>query len=202
MQFYRNPAANSPYADVSQLPAAGNPPDACGGYVVANLPNNRVSLIHVPQVPSFPNYTGATDSTLRTNSDNVQYYSLIQYGVNRQIYSYGNPNPLQALRNSELGNQEIAKNSDGSATFVIYPESANLVQVVRIAAIAKANGWNILHGGVKTRAIPLKMLLSARRVRTAPGPTPCPRTRSPRGRRARNPPPPACPLIRTRHRRK
>ncbi len=159
VQFYRNPAANSPYADVSQLPAAGNPPDACGGYVVANLPNNRVSLIHVPQVPSFPNYTGATDSTLRTNSDNVQYYSLIQYGVNRQIYSFGNPNPLQALRNSELGNQEIAKTSDGSATFVIYPDSANLVQVARMAAIAKANGWNILHGGVKTRAIPLNMLL-------------------------------------------
>ena len=78
------------------------------------------------QVPSFPNYTGATSSTLRDNSDNVQFFSMIMYGVNRQIYSFGSPNPVQALRNSELGNQEIATNSDESATFVIYPPSANL----------------------------------------------------------------------------
>ncbi len=149
VQFYRNPAATSPYADVSQLPAAGSPPDACGGYVVTNLPNNRVSLIHVPQVPTFPNYATATASTLRTNADDVQYFSIIQYGVNRQVYTFGDRNPVQALRNSELGNQEIAQNSDGSATFVVYPTSATLDQVIQIAAIAKANDWNILHGGVK-----------------------------------------------------
>ena len=158
VQFYRPVASQAPFADVSQIPAAGTPPDACGGYVIANIPNNRVSLVHVPQVPSFPNYTGATSSTLRDNSDNLQSFSMIMYGVNRQIYSFGSPNPVQALRNSELGNQEVATNSDGSATFVIYPPSANVVQVARIAAIAKANGWNILHGGVKTRAIPVNLL--------------------------------------------
>ena len=158
VQFYRPVASQAPFADVSQIPAAGTPPDACSGYVIANIPNNRVSLVHVPQVPSFPNYTGATSSTLRDNSDNVQFFSMIMYGVNRQIYSYGSPNPVQALRNSELGNQHIATNSDESATFVIYPVSANLAQVARIAAIAKANGWNILHGGVKTRAIPVNVL--------------------------------------------
>ncbi len=158
VQFYRPVASTSPYADVSQIPAAGEPADACSGYVIANLPNNRVSLVHIPQVPSFPNYTGATPSTPRTNSDNVQFISLIMYGVNRQIYSFGSSNPVQALRNSEVGNQEIATNSDGSATFVIYPVSARPAQVARIAAIAKANGWNILHGGVKTRAIPVNLL--------------------------------------------
>ncbi len=158
VQFFRSATSQAPYADVSQIPAKGTPPDGCGGYVVANLPNNRVSLVHVPQVPSFPNYTGATPSTLRNNSDEVQFWSLIMYGVNRQVFTFGNPNPVQALRNSELGNQEVAKNSDGSATFVIYPVSANPAQVARIAAIAKANGWNILHGGVKTRNIPMNLL--------------------------------------------
>lgn len=158
VQFYRPVASDAPFADVSQIPAKGTPPDACSGYVIANLPNNRVSLIHIPEVPTFPNYAGATSSTPRTNSDDVQFFSLIMYGVNRQIYSFGNPNPVQALRNAELGNQDIAKNSDGSATFVIYPTSATAGQVARIAAIAKANGWNILHGGVKTRAIPLNVL--------------------------------------------
>ena len=124
VQFFRNSAAQAPFADVSQSPAKGNPPDACGGYVGANLPNNAVSLVHVPELPSFPNYTGATASTVRDNSKNVDFWSMISYGVNRQIYSYGSPNPVQALRNSELGNQEIVKDSDGSATFVIYPQSA------------------------------------------------------------------------------
>ena len=116
----------------------------------------RWSMCH--ELPSFPNYTGATSSTLRNNDDDVQFWSLIMYGVNRQVFTFGSPNPLQALRNSELGNQEVLKNSDGSATFVIYPVSANLVQVARIAAIASANGWNILHGGVQTRAIPMNLL--------------------------------------------
>jgi hypothetical protein len=159
VQFFRNSAAQAPFADVSQSPAKGTPPDACGGYVGADLPNNAVSLVHVPELPSFPNYTGATATTVRDNSKNVDFWSMISYGVNRQIYSYGSPNPVRALRNSELGNQHIVKDSDGSATFVIYPQSARPAQVARIAAIGKANGWNILRGGVKTRAIPLKMLL-------------------------------------------
>ncbi|HUS43498.1 MAG TPA: hypothetical protein VMY16_12610, partial [Ilumatobacteraceae bacterium] len=66
VQFYRNVAANAPYADVSSAPPKGSPPDACGGYVMANLPNDVVSLVHIPQVPSFPDYTGATESTLNT----------------------------------------------------------------------------------------------------------------------------------------
>jgi hypothetical protein len=158
VQFFRSATSQAPYADVSQIPAKGTPPDGCGGYVNANLPNNRVSLVHVPELPSFPNYTGATPSTVRDNSANVQFWSLIMYGVNRQVFTFGSRNPLQALRNSELGNQEVRKNSDGSATFVIYPLSATPGQVARIAAIARANGWNILHGGVQTRAIPMNLL--------------------------------------------
>ena len=154
VQFYRPVASQAPFADVSQIPAAGTPPDACWGYVIANIPNNRVSLVHVPQVPSFPNYTGATSSTLRDNSDNLQYFSMIMYGVNRQIYSFGSPNPVQALRNSELGNQEVATNSDESATFVIYPPSANIAQVARIAAIAKANGWTSSMEGLRPERFP------------------------------------------------
>ena len=159
VQFYRNPAATSPYADVSQLPAAGSPPDACGGYVVTNLPNNRVSLIHVPQVPTFPNYTSATASTLRTNADDVQYFSLIQYGVNRQVYTFGDRNPVQALRNSELGNQEIAQNSDGSATFVVYPTSATLDQVHRSRRSRRRTTGTSSTEGSRPRAIPLNSLM-------------------------------------------
>ncbi len=163
VQFFRNSASQAPYADVSQLPAPAGPgathPDACGGYVGANLPNNQVSLIHVPELPSFPNYSGATSSTLRNYAQDVDFWSMIMYGVNRQVFGFGSPSPLRVLRNSELANQEIATNGDGSATFVIYPVSANLGQVLRIQAIAKANGWNLLHGGVKTRAIPLNLML-------------------------------------------
>ena len=158
VQFFRGAASQFPFADVSQVPAKGDPPDKCGGYAVADLPQNAVSLIHVPQLPTYPNYTGANADTVRDNSKNVDYWSMIAYGVNRQIYSYGSPNPLQALRNSELGNQEIVTNDDGSATFVVYPASANLVQLARIAAVVEANGWNILRGGVKTRAVPMAIL--------------------------------------------
>ena len=95
----------------------------------------------MPEMPSFPNYTGATASTVRDNSKNVDFWSIISYGVNRQVFTYYSTNPVQKLRNSELGNQEVATNSDGSATFVIYPASARSAQVARIAAIVKANGW-------------------------------------------------------------
>ena len=70
------------------------------------------------------------------------------YGVNRQVFTFGSRNPLQALRNSELGNQEVRKNSDGSATFVVYPVSANLGRSPGSRRSHSANGWNILHGGV------------------------------------------------------
>jgi hypothetical protein len=159
VQFFRNSSAQAPFADVSQIPAKGTPPDACGGYVVANLPNNRVSLVHVPEIPTFPNYTDATATTPRDNSKNVDFWSMIMYGVNRQIFTYYSTNPVQKLRNSELANQEVAKNKDKSATFVIYPASANIAQIARIDAIVKANRWNILHGGVQTRKIPLNILV-------------------------------------------
>ena len=52
VQFYRNVAASAPFADVQSAPPPGNPPDACGGYVMANLPNDVVSLVRIPKVPT------------------------------------------------------------------------------------------------------------------------------------------------------
>jgi hypothetical protein len=64
VQFYRNVAADSPYAAVQSAPPAGNPLDACGAYVMANLPNDVVSLVHVADVPNYPDYRGATAATV------------------------------------------------------------------------------------------------------------------------------------------
>jgi hypothetical protein len=149
VQFYRNVATNAPYADVSSAPPKGNPPDACGGYVMANLPNDVVSLVHIPQVPSFPNYTGATESTLNTGDDyDVSFYSIVIYGAEKQLDAFG------TLRNSQLGNTQIAQNPDGSATVVLYPDTATQEQIEQIAAVVEANGWNLLKSGRQTDLAP------------------------------------------------
>ena len=149
VQFYRNVATNAPYADVSSAPPKGSPPDACGGYVMANLPNDVVSLVHIPQVPSFPDYTGATESTLNTGDDyDVSFYSIVIYGAEKQLDAFG------TLQNSQLGNSQIAQNPDGSATVVLYPDTATQDQIDQIAAVVKANGWNLLKSGKQTDLAP------------------------------------------------
>ena len=149
VQFYRNVATNAPYADVSSAPPKGSPPDACGGYVMANLPNDVVSLVHIPQVPSFPDYTGATQSTLNTGDDyDVSFYSIVIYGAEKQLDAFG------TLQNSQLGNSQIAQNPDGSATVVLYPDTATQDQIDQIAAVVKANGWNLLKSGKQTDLAP------------------------------------------------
>ncbi len=149
VQFYRNVATNAPYADVSSAPPKGNPPDACGGYVMANLPNDVVSLIHIPQVPSFPDYTGATESTLNTGDDyDVSFYSIVIYGAEKQLDAFG------TLQNSQLGNTQIAQSDDGSATVVLYPDTATQDQIDQIAAVVEANGWNLLKSGRQTDLAP------------------------------------------------
>ncbi len=154
VQFYRNVATNAPYADVSSAPPKGNPPDACGGYVMANLPNDVVSLVHIPQVPSFPNYTGATESTLNTGDDyDVSFYSIVIYGAEKQLDAFG------TLQNSQLGNTQIAQNPDGSATVVLYPDTATQDQIDQIAAVVKANGWNLLKSGRQTDLAPNMLLV-------------------------------------------
>ena len=149
VQFYRNVAANSPYADVSSAPPKGSPPDACGGYVMANLPNDVVSLVHIPQVPSYPNFTGATaETTNNRDAFDVQFYSVVIYGADKQVDAFG------TLQNSQIGNQQIAENADGSATVVLYPQTATSDQVDKIAAVVKKNGWNLLRSGSQTDLAP------------------------------------------------
>ena len=149
IQFYRNVAADSPYADVQSAPAAGTPPDACGGYVMANLPNDVVSLVHIPQVPSYPDYTGASPSTLNQSTDfDVQFYSVVIYGAQKQLDAYG------TIDNSQIGNSQIVENPDGSATIVLWPRSATADQASQIAAVVKANGWNLLKSGEQTNVAP------------------------------------------------
>ena len=149
VQFYRNVAAHAPFADVQSAPAPGDPPDACGGYVMANLPNDVVSLVHIPKVPSFPDYSGATASTLNTsNSDDVQFYSIVIYGGTKQLDAFG------TVKNSQIGNRQITQNADGSATVVLYPNTATSEEIDRIDAVVTANGWNLLKSGVQTAVAP------------------------------------------------
>ena len=149
VQFYRNVAANAPYADVSSAPPKGSPPDACGGYVMANLPNDLVSLVHIPEVPSFPNYTGATAETVNSGDDyDVSFYSIVIYGAEKQLDAVG------TIENSQIGNTQIVQNDDGSATVVLYPRSATQEQIDQIAAVVEANGWNLLKSGKQTDLAP------------------------------------------------
>ncbi len=149
VQFYRNVAAHAPFADVQSAPAPGDPPDACGGYVMANLPNDVVSLVHIPKVPSFPDYSGATASTLNTsNGDDVQFYSIVIYGGTKQLDAFG------TVKNSQIGNRQIKQNADGSATVVLYPNTATSEEIDRIDAVVTANGWNLLKSGVQTAVAP------------------------------------------------
>ena len=149
MQFYRNVAGTTPYADVQSAPAPGDPPDACGGYVMANLPNDVVSLVHIPKVPSFPSYKGATADTVNASTDyEVQFYSVVIYGATKQLDAYGTND------NSQIGNTQIAVAEDGSATVVLWPQSATTDQVEKIAAVVKANGWNLLKSGIQTALAP------------------------------------------------
>lgn len=149
VQFYRDVAANAPYADVQSAPPAGNPPDACGGYVFANLPNDVVSLVHIPQIPSFPDYQGATSQTKNdTSSFNLAFYSVVIYGAEKQVDAVGQ------VQNSQIGNRQINGNDDGSVTVVLYPRSATDAQVAQIDAVVKANGWNILRSGVQSAIAP------------------------------------------------
>ena len=95
VQFYRDVASHAPFADVESPPPSGSPPDACGGYVMANLPNDVLSLVHIPQVPTFPDYSGATESTLNNSSeDQVQFNSAVIYGGDQAARCARHPEEL------------------------------------------------------------------------------------------------------------
>ena len=154
VQFYRNVASTTPYADVQSAPAPGNPPDKCGGYVMANLPNDVVSLVHIPKIPSFPVYSGATAATVNDSSNyQVQFYSIVIYGAAKQVDAVG------SNENSQIGNTQIKVSPDGSATVVLWPQSATSAQVDQIAAVVKANGWNLLKNGVQTSFAPNNLVI-------------------------------------------
>ena len=134
--------AIAPYADVQSAPPQGNPPDACGGYVMANLPNDVVSLVHIPQVPSFPDYEGATDDH-HERPRRVRRAVLQRRDLRRRPSSstpYGTDRELPARQQPDHRRTPTA-----APPFVLYPQSAPASeQVDQIAAVAKANGWNLL----------------------------------------------------------
>jgi hypothetical protein len=193
VQFYRNVAANSPYADVASAPAQGDPPDACGGYVFANLPNDVVSLIRVPQIPTFPDYQGATASTLNNSADfDLKFYSIVIYGAQKQADALG------SVENSQIGNRQVLVDADGGATVVLYPRSATSDQVAAIDAVAKANGWNILKSGIQTDKAPNLLVVREKgpsdtwanslSPNSATAGAPCPQTTDPSLPLAQDPP--------------
>jgi len=70
---------------------------------------------------------------------------------------YGGTKQLDApgtVKNSQIGNREINKNADGSATVVLYPNTATAEEIQKIDAVVQANGWNLLKSGVQTAIAP------------------------------------------------
>ena len=108
------------------------------------------SPVHIPQVPSFPDYSGADESTLNTSEqDDVQFYSVVIYGGAKQLDALG------TVKNSQIGNRQIKQNEDGSATIVLYPNTASSEEIQKIDAVVQANGWNLLKSrGVQTALAP------------------------------------------------
>jgi len=193
VSFFRNPVLAAPYADVESVPGYGSPPDACGGYVMANLRNNRVALVRVPKVPTYADYSDATSATLNTsNSDDVQFYSVVVYGAAKQIDKVGSPD------NSQIGNTQIREDGGGGATVMVWPRNAPAAEQQRLFAYAKAHGWNILKGGVETAAAPNTMIVREKGQNktwkyalsanpATPG-APCPQTTQPNITMPENPP--------------
>ena len=187
-----------PYADVQSAPPAGNPPDACGGYVMANLPNDVVSLVHIPQVPSFPDYTGATASTtqrLATTYD-VQFYSVVIYGARRSSST-----PSARSRTPRSATARSRRTPTAARPSCCTRSRRPQDQVEQIAAVVKANGWNLLRSGEQTDLAPNLLVIRekgqnpnwterAERQRRDPGRTvpAVDRTRRCRCRRTRRPP--------------
>ena len=191
--FYRNPVLAAPYADVDSVPGYGTPPDACGGYVMANLANNRVALIRIPKVPTYADYSKATPSTKNdAKSVDVQFYSLVVYGAAKQLDKVGSP------QNSQIGNTQIKQDSGGGATVMVWPRNASQQVQSKLFAYAKARGWNILKGGVETAAAPDTMIVREKgqnkswkyALSATPGSkgAPCPQTTDPSIKMPDNPP--------------
>jgi len=193
VSFFRNPVVAAPYADVESVPGYGTPPDACGGYVMANLRNNRVALVRVPKVPSYADYSGATQATLNTSDDDdVQFYSVVVYGAAKQLDKVGSPD------NSQIGNTQIKEDAGGGATVMVWPRNASSQEQQQLFAYAKARGWNILKGGVETAAAANTMIVRekgqnsswkyALSANPATKGAPCPQTTDPSITMPENPP--------------
>lgn len=193
VSFFRNPVLAAPYADVESVPGYGSPPDACGGYVMANLVTDKVALVRVPQMPTYADYSGATASTLN-ESDNVdvQFYSFVVYGAAKQLDKVGSPD------NSQIGNTQIRTDSGGGATVMVWPRKASQSQQEQLFAYAKAHGWNILKGGIETAFAPNAMVIrekgqnSSWKYALSANPVtkgaPCPQTTDPSITMPENPP--------------
>jgi hypothetical protein len=191
--FYRNPVVAAPYADVQSVPGYGDPPDACGGYVLANLRDDRVNLVRVPQVPTYANYAGATSETLNNSDEvDVQFYSFVVYGAAKQVSAVGSP------ENSQIGNTQIKQDADGGATVMVWPRSAPEDVQEKLFAYARERGWNILKGGIETAAAPNTMIIREKGQNSSwknaisanpatPG-APCPQTTDPSIEMPDNPP--------------
>jgi len=193
VSFYRNPVIAAPYADVDSVPGYGSPPDACGGYVMANLRNNRVALVRIPKVPTYADYSGATSATVNNSkSVDVQFYSLVVYGAAKQLDEVGSP------QNSQIGNTQIKEDSNGGATVMVWPRNASAERQQQLFAYARARGWNILKGGVETAAAPDTMIVREKgqnkswqyALSATPGSkgAPCPQTTDPSITMPDNPP--------------
>ena len=64
VQFYRNVASNGAVRRRAVGTGEGQPAGRLRRVRDGEPPNDVVSLVHIPQVPSFPDYTGATAETL------------------------------------------------------------------------------------------------------------------------------------------
>lgn len=184
VSFFRNPVVAAPYADVDSVPGYGTPPDACGGYVMANLRNSRVALVRIPKVPTYANYAGATSTTLNdSKSVDVQFYSVVVYGAAKQIDAVGSP------QNSQIGNTQIKEDASGGATVMVWPRNVSPDVQQKLFAYARTRGWNVLKGGVETAAAPNTMIIREKgqnkswpyALSATPGSkgAPCPQTTDP-----------------------
>ena len=124
--FFRIPSALVPLTDGTQH---GQP---CTGYGAAALDPKLVNVVHIHQVPHFPDNQHYTNASVWRNGFQVRYVGLEANGASL------------LGQKSDVAMNDMLVQRDGSAYFMLISRTAPLSKRDRndLSAYAKAHAWN------------------------------------------------------------
>jgi hypothetical protein len=134
LEFTRPPLL--PGADVSKIP----PADSCAGYLGAATDTEKIGLIRMPHVAKWFETHDLTPGTA-FSQDQTTFISFTQYGSGVSVYDPGSPDT------ASRGNEELAVDSTGGTTIMVWPRSLTKSQQRQAFDYAERRGWATLRGG-------------------------------------------------------